>query len=42
VAVGSIPELRKSSGVGGESLEDIFLEVTGGPEEQEVIRFLES
>jgi ABC-2 type transport system ATP-binding protein len=42
VAVGSVPELRKRSKEGRESLEDIFLEVTGGPEEQEIIKFLES
>jgi ABC-2 type transport system ATP-binding protein len=42
VAVGSVSELRKKSKEGHASLEDIFLEVTGGPEEQEVIRFLET
>jgi len=42
VAVGSIEELRAQSEAGLGSLEDIFLELTGGPEEQEVIRFLES
>jgi ABC-2 type transport system ATP-binding protein len=41
VAVGSITELRKRSKEGHASLEDIFLEVTGGPEAQEVIKFLE-
>jgi ABC-2 type transport system ATP-binding protein len=42
VAVGSIEELKAKSRAGLVSLEDIFLELTGGPEEQEVIRFLES
>jgi ABC-2 type transport system ATP-binding protein len=42
VAVGSVPELRTRSKEGGVSLEDIFLEVTGGPEQQEVIKFLET
>jgi len=42
VSVGSVPELREQSRQKGGSLEDIFLELTGGPEEQEVIRFLES
>jgi ABC-2 type transport system ATP-binding protein len=41
-AVGSIEELKAKSRAGLVSLEDIFLELTGGPEEQEVIRFLES
>jgi ABC-2 type transport system ATP-binding protein len=42
VAVGSVDELRSKSGEGTTSLEDIFLELTGGPEEEEVIRFLAS
>jgi ABC-2 type transport system ATP-binding protein len=42
VAVGSISDLRRRSKEGRVSLEDIFLEVTGGPEQQEVIRFLET
>jgi ABC-2 type transport system ATP-binding protein len=42
VAVGSIEELKAKSEAGLVSLEDIFLALTGGPEEQEVIRFLES
>jgi ABC-2 type transport system ATP-binding protein len=42
VAVGTMAELRKRSAEGHASLEDIFLEVTGGPEAQEVINFLES
>jgi ABC-2 type transport system ATP-binding protein len=42
VAVGSVSELRKRSKEGRVSLEDIFLEVTGGPEQQEVIKFLET
>jgi len=42
VAVGSIPDLRAGADGGKTSLEDIFLELTGGPEEQEIIKFLES
>ncbi len=42
VAVGSVSELRTKSKEGRASLEDIFLEVTGGPEQQEVIKFLET
>jgi ABC-2 type transport system ATP-binding protein len=42
VAVGTMSDLRRRSAVGHSSLEDIFLEVTGGPEAQEVIKFLES
>jgi ABC-2 type transport system ATP-binding protein len=42
VAVGSIAELKTQSKAGTVSLEDVFLEVTGGPEQQEVIKFLES
>jgi ABC-2 type transport system ATP-binding protein len=42
VAVGTMSELRKETKEGHASLEDIFLEVTGGPEAQEVIKFLES
>ena len=42
VAIGSTEELRSKSGQGLASLEDIFLELTGGPEEQEVIKFLSS
>jgi ABC-2 type transport system ATP-binding protein len=41
-AVGTIADLKSRSGEGGASLEDIFLELTGGPEEQEVIKFLSS
>lgn len=40
VAVGSVAELRSRSKEGVASLEDIFLELTGGPEDQEAIRFL--
>jgi ABC-2 type transport system ATP-binding protein len=42
VAVGTVSELRSKSRDSRTSLEDIFLEVTGGPEEQEIIKFLES
>lgn len=40
VAVGSVADLRSKSKEGVMSLEDIFLELTGGPEEQEAIKFL--
>ncbi len=39
IASGSIETLRKSEQ--GDSLEDIFLELTGGPEYQDVMRYLE-
>jgi len=42
VAVGTIADLKARSGEGGVSLEDVFLELTGGPEEEEVIKFLSS
>ncbi len=42
VAVGTISDLRAGGRDGKTSLEDIFLELTGGPEEQEIIRFLDS
>lgn len=42
VALGSIDDLRAKSKAGLMSLEDVFLELTGGPEEQEVIRYLET
>jgi ABC-2 type transport system ATP-binding protein len=42
VAVGTIAELRAGDEDGKTSLEDIFLELTGGPEEQEIIKFLDS
>jgi len=41
-AVGTVAELKSSTGEGGVSLEDVFLELTGGPEEEEVIKFLSS
>jgi len=40
--VGTIAELKSRSGEDGASLEDVFLELTGGPEEEEVIKFLSS
>jgi ABC-2 type transport system ATP-binding protein len=40
VAVGSIAELKSKSSAGVMSLEDVFLELTGGSEDQEVIKFL--
>lgn len=41
VAQGSPEELRRKVGHGGESLEDIFLELTGGQENAELIKSLE-
>jgi ABC-2 type transport system ATP-binding protein len=41
IAVGTIEELRQSKGVNGLSLEDIFLELTGGVEYEEMAKFLE-
>ncbi len=41
IAQGSPEELRQRVGHGGESLEDIFLELTGGHENAEIIKSLE-
>ncbi|NLI94103.1 MAG: ABC transporter ATP-binding protein [Peptococcaceae bacterium] len=41
IAQGSPEELRRKTGHGGESLEDIFLELTGGQENAELIKSLE-
>ncbi|MEM5816741.1 MAG: ABC transporter ATP-binding protein, partial [Desulfitobacterium hafniense] len=41
IAQGSPEELRQNVGHGGESLEDIFLELTGGHENEELIKSLE-
>lgn len=41
IAQGSPEELRQKVGHGGESLEDIFLELTGGHENEELIKSLE-
>ena len=41
IAQGSPEELRRMVGHGGESLEDIFLELTGGHENAELIKSLE-
>lgn len=41
IAQGSPEELRQKVGHGGESLEDIFLELTGGHENAELIKSLE-
>ncbi|MFZ7101782.1 MAG: ABC transporter ATP-binding protein [Peptococcaceae bacterium] len=41
IAQGSPEELRRKAGQGGESLEDIFLELTGGHENAELIKSLE-
>lgn len=41
IAQGSPEELRQKVGHGGESLEDIFLELTGGLENDELIKSLE-
>ncbi|MGQ9602612.1 MAG: ABC transporter ATP-binding protein [bacterium] len=40
IAIGSIDDLKSKSKHGLVSLEDIFLELTGGPEESELIKFL--
>ncbi len=40
IAAGAIEDLKSKSKQGLVSLEDIFLELTGGPEETELIRFL--
>ena len=42
VALGSMEELRSQSSAGDKTLEDIFLELTGGPEYEEVRKFLAS
>jgi len=41
IAVGTMEELRQSGEVNGLSLEDIFLDLTGGVEYEEMARFLE-
>jgi ABC-2 type transport system ATP-binding protein len=40
VAVGTLAELRAGQGEGGASLEDIFLELTGGAEDAEIAEVL--
>ncbi|HXF50040.1 MAG TPA: ABC transporter ATP-binding protein [Verrucomicrobiae bacterium] len=40
VALGAAEELKSKTGQEGESLEDLFLELTGGLEETEVLKFL--
>ncbi len=40
VAIGGAEELKLKTGREGESLEDLFLELTGGGEEKEVLKFL--
>lgn len=40
IAVGVAEEIKSQSGKSGESLEDLFLELTGGGEEAEVLKFL--
>lgn len=40
VALGPAEELKSKTGQEGESLEDLFLELTGGLEETEVLKFL--
>lgn len=41
IAQGSPDELRKMVGHGEESLEDIFLELTGGHETAEIVKSLD-
>jgi ABC-type multidrug transport system, ATPase component len=40
IAVGAMPELRALAAAGSGSLEDVFLELTGGDETAELIRYL--
>jgi len=40
IAVGTMEQLRASGGSGGSSLEDIFLDLTGGAEEAEIAEIL--
>ncbi|HEU4436901.1 MAG TPA: ABC transporter ATP-binding protein [candidate division Zixibacteria bacterium] len=40
VAIGAAEELKSKTGREGESLEDLFLELTGGREEKELLKFL--
>ncbi|MCI0405278.1 MAG: ABC transporter ATP-binding protein, partial [candidate division Zixibacteria bacterium] len=40
VAIGAAEELKSKTGKAGESLEDLFLDLTGGLEEAEVLKFL--
>lgn len=40
VAIGAAEELKSKRGKEGESLEDLFLELTGGREEKELLKFL--
>jgi ABC-2 type transport system ATP-binding protein len=40
IAVGTMPELRELAAAGAGSLEDVFLELTGGDETAELIRYL--
>ncbi len=42
IAVGTVEELKSKSRAGLMSLEDIFLELTGGPDQLEIIKFLSS
>jgi ABC-2 type transport system ATP-binding protein len=40
VAVGTLAELRRGAGTADASLEDLFLQLTGGPEQREVVERL--
>ena len=40
VAAGSLEELRRTAGQGEASLEELFLQLTGGPEQREVVEHL--
>lgn len=40
IAVGSLQDLRKKAKAGQASLEDIFLDLTGGPEIAELANYL--
>jgi ABC-2 type transport system ATP-binding protein len=40
IAIGTMPELRAAAASGEGSLEDVFLELTGGDETADLIRYL--
>jgi len=42
ISVGTMDELRKEVQNGSGSLEDIFLELTGKTEEQDIVKFLDN
>jgi ABC-2 type transport system ATP-binding protein len=42
VSVGTVEEIRRQSGVEGSSLEELFLQITGDTDSEEVARFLDA